>query len=264
MFPVLVLALFGWVESTQPSIDPPIYRMTPQQLHPMLPKWQAEFSTLNQRVIAIARANLGQPYELYLLGEAPFESIDNQPLFCLERSDCVVFVEHTLAMALSDGFPQFLKMLQRIRYAGGEIGVRTRNHFTEADWNRNNRWLLREITDQIAGPSVAEFVQKVDRAGFFKARYQIDVACPVEEIRESYVPWEKFDQVRSALRDGDVVNIVRGRGDRGWVGHVGFITIGPGGEVRMLHSASPQVREEPISRYIERATQDSVTGNDDG
>ena len=30
--------------------------------------------------------------------------------------------------------------------APGVIGVATRNHYTEADWNPSNRWLVREVT----------------------------------------------------------------------------------------------------------------------
>src|SRR5262245_36458750 len=192
MFSIIVLMLAALAPSTQPSVSPPLYQMSERQIADLLPQWQREIPDLHQRVVAIARRNLGQPYELYLLGEAPFETIDPQPIYCIGKSDCVVFVEHTLAMALSDNFPQFMAMLQRIRYSDGEIGVRTRNHYTEADWNKNNRWLLREITDEIGGGNVASFSQKIDRTKFFKDRYKIDVPRPIQEIRESYIPYEKI------------------------------------------------------------------------
>src|SRR5947207_1713426 len=45
-----------------------------------------------KRVIHLARKDIGQPYEIYLLGEGPYELYDPDPMYCLEKSDCVTFV----------------------------------------------------------------------------------------------------------------------------------------------------------------------------
>lgn len=248
----IALMTFLLAPSTQPSVSPPLYQMKPSEIGALLPQWQRDVPALNERVVAIARRNLGQPYELYLLGEAPFETIDGQPIYCIEKSDCVVFVEHTLAMALSNDLPQFLKMLQRIRYTNGQIGVRTRNHYTEADWNVNNRWMLHEITSQIAGENASQFSQKIDRARFFKNRYKLDETMPIQEIVEPYIPYEKIDSVKSQLRSGDIVNFVRGSGSSAYVGHVGLVARTADGTINIIHSAEPAVREEPIDDYIAR------------
>ena len=81
----------------------------------------------------------------------PFELHDSLPMFSLENSDCVVFAEHTYAMALSQSWEEFFWMLQRIRYKDGVIGVATRNHYTEVDWNINNSWLVTDISAELAG-----------------------------------------------------------------------------------------------------------------
>jgi hypothetical protein len=239
----------------------PIYTFNERELDAYLRQVHVSVPDFHQRIVAIARNNLNQPYEIYLLGEAPFETIDAQPVYCIGKSDCVVFAEHTVAMAMSDSFPQFLAVLQRIRYNDGQIGVVTRNHYTEADWNRNNgRWLVRDITDEIGGSSVQRFTQKVDRAKFFRDRYKLDTSIPIETISESFIPYGRIDSnVRSRLRDGDIVNFVSGRGDGFWVGHVGLVAIAPEGGVNLIHSASPQVREESIDAYISRATERSST-----
>ena len=78
---------------------------------------------LRKRIVHLARKNIGQPYEIYLLGEMPFEPYDPQPIYCLTKSDCLVFTEHTYAMALTDNWPAFMRMLQRIRYRDGQLGV---------------------------------------------------------------------------------------------------------------------------------------------
>jgi hypothetical protein len=220
---------------------------------------------LRQRVVHLARKNLGQPYELYLLGEMPFETYDPQPLYCLGKSDCLVFAEHTYAMALSRDWSGFMRLLQRIRYHNGHIGVATRNHFTETDWNPSNQWLIRDITTEIAGDRVRKFSEKIDRQKFLLGRYGLRTVLPVEEHVESFLPYAEIDRAQSHLRDGDCVEIVRGIvkpgipandifGGSAWIGHVGLIAHGPDGSLHIIHSSDPMVREESLEQFIARET----------
>ncbi len=245
--------------------DTPLYEFEPADVDAYLRYLAAAEPDLRQRIVHLARKNVGQPYEIYLLGEMPFEHIDPQPIYSLDKSDCVVFAEHTYAMALSDGWPGFIAMLQRIRYRDGQISVLSRNHFTEADWNHNNAWLVRDVTAELAGDAAARFAQKVDRARFFEKRYGLETDLPVEPIEDVFLPFERIDRAKPHLREGDFVNVVRGIpgpdapanelfGGSAWVGHVGLITIGDDGTVHMIHSASPAVREEPIDAYIAQST----------
>lgn len=204
-----------------------------------------------KRVARLARQNIGQRYRIFLLGEGPFERHDPDPLYCLAASDCVTFVEQTYAMALSDGWAPFFRTLQRIRYRGGEIGFSTRNHFTEADWNVNNRWLFEDVTASLVPGAVVPMRVPTDRAAFF-ARKGIQTETPVEVVETTYVPREKLAEVAAHLRDGDVVEIVRGTPETPYVGHMGLILHDPGGGVTILHSGAPAVREESLREYIER------------
>ena len=138
-------------DEIRPLLDKPLYKFTEAEVDLYLRYLQASEPDLRRRIVHLARKNIGQPYELYLLGEMPFEPYDPQPLYCLGKSDCVVFTEHTYAMALSDDWPSFMTMLQRIRYRDGQIGVATRNHYTEADWNVSNGWLVHDITSRVGG-----------------------------------------------------------------------------------------------------------------
>lgn len=230
----------------------PLYAMSEAEVGRYLAYAQVAYPNLRDRVMHLARKNLGQPYELYLLGEAPFETYDPQPLYCLDRSDCVVFAEHTYAMALADDWESFFATLQRIRYKEGEIGVASRNHYTEADWNRNNAWLVTDLTDALVGDKAVAFTQTIDRAKFLKNRYKIDRAFTPEKFTDHYVRWEDVDSIGDQLQPGDFVNVVRGKGDSKWVGHVGMIGRGPNGELHFIHSISPTVREEPLANLIAR------------
>ncbi|HEX4412246.1 MAG TPA: N-acetylmuramoyl-L-alanine amidase-like domain-containing protein, partial [Lacipirellulaceae bacterium] len=111
-------------------IDKPLYKCNESEVDTYLKFLSATEPDLRKRIVTIARKNINQPYELYLLGEMPFEPYDPQPIYCLGKSDCLVFTEHTYAMALSHNWPSFMMMLQRIRYRNGHIGVATRNHYT--------------------------------------------------------------------------------------------------------------------------------------
>jgi len=271
----------------RPLIAKPLYRFDESELDTYLRYMQAFSPELPDRIRHLARKNIGQPYELYLLGEMPFEHHDPQPIYCLDRSDCLVYAEHTYAMALSDSWPKFIRMLQRIRYADGAIGVATRNHYTEADWNPNNTWLVRDITEDVARARALKYTQTIDRSKFLKGRYKLETDIPIEERVEVFLPFEHIDQAKPRLRDGDFVNIVRGTppkpgkknakqgkqkrsemedifGGSAWVGHVGMIVIGEDGEVNLIHSARPEVREESLDDYIAASTKNLATRDAEG
>jgi hypothetical protein len=242
----------------------PLYEFTEAEVDAYLKHLQAAEPDLRKRVVRLARKNIGQPYDIYLLGEMPFETHDPQPIYCLTKSDCVVFSEHTYAMALSGDWPAFMKMLQRIRYRDGQIGVATRNHYTEADWNPSNRWLVRDVTAELAGDAAVAFEERVDRAKFLKNRYGLAVDIPIEQHHDVYLPYSEIDRALPHLADGDFVNVVRGTikpgppageilGGSVFVGHVGLVAHGADGTLHMIHSTPPTVREEPLDAYISRS-----------
>ena len=206
-----------------------VYQMTPQEVHRYIAHMHQAEPDLRKRIAAIGRQNIGQPYVLNLLGEYPFELHDSLPMFSLEQSDCVVFAEHTYAMALSRSWEEFFWMLQRIRYKDGVIGVATRNHYTEVDWNINNRWLVSDISAQLAGNDALHYDLKVDRARFLRTRHQTVRDIPVQASRETYIGKDKLAPVLPQLREGDLVNVVSTRDGAFWVSHVGLSVIGPRG-----------------------------------
>lgn len=249
------------------SSDPgrPLYQFTEAEVGPYLAHLQAAEPDLRKRVVHLARKNLGQPYELYLLGEMPFETYDSQPIYSLAKSDCLVFAEHTLAMALSRDWTGFMLLLQRIRYRDGHLGVVTRNHFTETDWNPSNRWLARDITGEIPGGKPVKFHERIDRSKFLLGRYGLKTSIPVEEHTDSYLPFAEVALAAPQLKDGDLINVVRGIvkpgtpandifGGSAWIGHIGLVAHGTDGALHIIHSSEPMVREETIEQFIARET----------
>lgn len=230
-----------------------VYQMTPLEAGRYIAHMQAAEPDLRKRIAAIGRKNLGQPYSLHLLGEFPYEIHDNLPLFSLKESDCVVFAEHTYAMALSASWEEFFWMLQRIRYRDGVIGVATRNHYTEMDWNVANRWLVADISAELAGVNGPSYSMTVDRARFLRTRHHTVRDIPVESSRQAFVAKEAVAAIAGQLREGDFVNVISTRDGEYWASHVGLVVLGPNGERHLLHSQAPQVREETFDSFVARA-----------
>ena len=232
-----------------------IYQMTPVEAGRYVAWMHTAEPDLRKRIAAIGRKNLGQPYVLNLLGEFPFEVHDDLPMFNLQQSDCVVFAEHTYAMALSRSWEEFFWMLQRIRYRDGVIGVATRNHYTEMDWNVANRWLVTDVSAALAGPNGPSYGMKVDRARFLKTRHHTERSIPVESSNQRYVAKEQVAAIAGQLQEGDFVNVISTRDGEYWASHVGLVVLGPNGERHLLHSQEPKVREETFDSFIARATE---------
>ena len=233
-------------------LDKPIYKMTPFETGQYIPHMQSAQPDLRKRIAAIGRQNIGQPYSLNLLGEFPFEIHDSLPMYSIEQSDCVVFVEHTYAMALSQSWEEFFWMLQRIRYRDGVIGVATRNHYTELDWNVANRWLVTDISADLAGPNGPGYDMRVDRARFLRTRHNTVRDIPVETSRQTYVAKDSVAAILGQLQEGDFVNVISTRNGEYWASHVGLVVLGPNGERHFLHSSAPKVREETFASYMAR------------
>ncbi len=204
---------------------------------------------LGKRAVLLARKNVGQPYRLGLLGEFPFELYDAGPMYCLDESDCVTFVEQTYAMALARDWASFFRMLQRLRYKDGHVGLITRNHFMEADWNVNNAWLFDDVTMSLSGGRFEPMRVRIDRSALL-GRYGIGVSLPLEIIEDSYIPRDRLPDVLGDLQDGDIVEIVRGNAEWQWVGHVGLIGRDGAGRAMLIHSSAPKAREESLGDYI--------------
>jgi hypothetical protein len=237
---VLAAALTAAAEPKQ------IYQMSPQEAGAFIAELRRAEPDLRKRIAAIGRRNIGQPYKLNLLGEFPYELHDTLPMYSLSASDCLVFAEHTYAMALSSSWEEFFWTLQRIRYKNGVIGVASRNHYMEVDWNINNRWLL---WDASAG---ASYAMRVDRAQFLLSQHHVQRDIPVQDTVEAFLPVERALREFGTLGEGDMVEVVSLRKGRHMVTHVGLVVLDAQGARRFLHSAAPEVREETFEAFIAR------------
>jgi len=230
----------------------PLYEFSPKEIDIYLKYLYNSEPDVRKRIVHLARKNVGQPYQIYLLGEFPFEIYDADPLYSLDKSDCVVFSEHMYAMGFAHDWQSFFTLLQRIRYKNGEISTLKRNHWTIADWEMNNSWLVEDISEELVGEKAIDMVETTGRKNFFK-KYGLGQDLEDTSVKTKYIPAGATSEAIGKLQEGDFVNIIRGFEKGEWCGHVGLITIGDDGTVNFLHSTPPKVKEQPILEYMNQA-----------
>jgi hypothetical protein len=132
------------------------------------------------------------------------------------------------------------------------------------DWNVANRWLVTDISAELAGPGGPGYDMQVDRARFLRTRHNTVREIPVETSRQAYVPKEKVAAIATQLQEGDFVNVISTRNGEHWASHVGLVVLGPNGERHFLHSSAPRVREETFESYIGRTLEREARNARDG
>lgn len=130
--------------------------------------------TLIERVSFCSEYFLGKRYDRTgPTGEGIFDTCDPKPLYNIRSFDCVTYIEHVLALALSKDSGQFMPNLIKLRYASGRINYLHRNHFFVLDWLPNNSALLNMVPPP-KGRTVQRAISKKD----FFSKIGLYVDCP--------------------------------------------------------------------------------------
>jgi cell wall-associated NlpC family hydrolase len=100
---------------------------------------------LGRKIACVSSRFLGRPYVV-----GPLEGGRLSPevfKVSLDGFDCVTYMETVLAFAQSRTLDEFIDAVRGMRYAGGEVDWRRRNHYM-LDWVRNNeaRGIIRNLT----------------------------------------------------------------------------------------------------------------------
>lgn len=228
----------------------PLHTFNEQEIDGYLRWLSGQELSRPERVALLARQTIGQPYRLGVLGEFPFELYDPDPLYNLSAADCVTFVEQTYALALARDWGSFMRTLQSIRYQEGTIGLLTRNHFMEADWNVNNAWLFDDVTKTVAGDvGVRPMCTRVDRRALL-ARYGVECDAPLQFWEDSYIARDALPASLQGIKAGDLIEIVKGDADWQYVSHVGILLRDAADRVTMVHATKPAVREQALEDYF--------------
>ncbi|HDR05097.1 MAG TPA: DUF1460 domain-containing protein [Candidatus Marinimicrobia bacterium] len=180
------------------------------EIDKMLREVSAKNLTITERIKRYSGLFLGMPYSWTATGDGPYALYENYPLVSFDSTNCMVYCEHVLAMAISDNWDHFFNNLQQIRYKDGIIGMQTRNHYTMADWLPENDWILDDVSRIVGGKFTKTMTRTISHEKFFKGKGVTDLRRikPDRKITIDYVPLDKLDKVENQCQNADIVALL--------------------------------------------------------
>lgn len=205
---LLISSSIGCSQDASPS--PKIYEMSNAEIHRLLTDISRKNMTITERMNYFSEMFLGMPYDLICTGDGPYALYETRPLVNFDQTNCMVFCEHVLALSISDSWDNFFNNLQHIRYQDGIIGIRTRNHYTMADWLPENRWLLDDVSRKVGRQYTQTLTRTISHAKFFKNKGINDLRYvkPDREITIDYIPKNHLLKIHKNLRAGDILALI--------------------------------------------------------
>ena len=134
----------------------------------------------------------------------------------------MLFCEHILALSISDNWDNFFNNLQQIRYKDGLIGMKTRNHYTMADWLPQNNWLLDDVSAKVGGSYTKKVTRTISHQTFFKGKGMSNMndVLPDRTITLNYVPLKALDKVKDQTKSGDILALLFANKDNIFSAHM--------------------------------------------
>ncbi len=239
-------------------LEKQIFDLEPEEINKYL-SWQFKNEKIfSKRLKIIAEKQIGQPHVDGTTGEFPIEIPSEKTMYNLDESDCVTFVENSIALSMSDTWRSYFVTLQRIRYKNGLIGWESRNHFFEADWEKNNSWIIEDINSRLSKENLELYEQTVERNLFYSMNSR-NGNVPDEKVKISYFHQSKFSEILTKLILFDkntgknniyLFNLIRtNQSEKKWVGHIGFALV-ENDKVYIIHSRIPEVKKELFTDYM--------------
>ena len=217
-------------------------------------------------MIIVAKQMLGTEYVAGTL-----EKVPEQLTVSLTQTDCILFVESCLAMALNAKkgifHPDSLcATIQSLRYRNGKVdGYASRIHYT-SEWIRQGeaRGIFREITDVLSGDNLSG--QRFSYMSEHSDAYRQLKGNPAEVARIAQmeaslnqhtdyfvIPKEAVSKMEHLLKDGDILGFnstVKGLD----IAHVALVYHKENGQVGFIHASQADgkvvIDEKSIADYV--------------
>lgn len=203
----------------------------------------AKIADFGERVAYLSERFLNTPYrEATLIGS---DNLAEELVIDLSGMDCFTFLDYVEAMRLSRSFSDARDRLKQVRYRGGHISYRTRNHFF-TDWVQYRSDSVRDVTRDI-GTGKSKEVQKTlnrkdDGALFLNGIEPLDRTI-------AYIPaYEINDAMLQRLRTGDYAGIYSEKIGLD-VSHVGII-IRAGASLFLRHASSSTAHRNIVDQDL--------------
>lgn len=197
----------------------------------------ASLRTVSERVSFFACEFIGCRYKPNpLIG-----SVSEAEVFTasLDRFDCVTYIETVLALARAATVEQFANNLRQLRYAGGQVNWKSRNHYMTT-WIRNNA--RAGIIARLPLPDVPTVTRQrtLDVLSGIAARPVLIKCAPKAFVR----------RIEPHLRAGDIICFVSTRSNLD-VFHAGIIARGRAATaLRHASRSKGAVVEQGLSDFL--------------
>ncbi|MEN8193045.1 MAG: N-acetylmuramoyl-L-alanine amidase-like domain-containing protein [Bacteroidota bacterium] len=251
---IVVISLFMY-STFLIAQDNKIYEMSKWEVDSILTLKSSEQLTVTERMNYFSNLFLGMPYGLTCVGDGPYALYDTQPLLTLDTTNCMVFCEDVLALSISDSYENFFNNLQEIRYKDGVIGMKTRNHYTMADWLPENSWLLHDVVKEVAGERAKTITRTISHKNFFEQKGITDMRY-VKDDREmtvNYIPFDALMDVKENFKDGDILALLFRNLDNIFSAHMLMAYDTPNGKVIRESSLSKNTAlDTPYDEWVEK------------
>lgn len=263
---IFLLMLVPAVISFAQSQSNRIYEMTNKQIDSLLIEISKKNLTVTEKMNFYSEMFLGMPYDLTCAGEGPYALYETEPLVNFDSTNCMVYCEHVLALSISDSWDNFFNNLQQIRYKEGIIGMRTRNHYTMADWLPGNNWLLCDVTAKIGGNNTKQVTRTISHEKFFKGKGISDLRYVKADrkITIDYISFEDVLKVKDNIKTGDIFALIFANKDDIFSAHMMMVMEKEGKKVVRESALTPGTTletefDEWIKKFIGSKTRIGVS-----
>lgn len=254
MFKKLALILLIFI-SAEAFAQSKIFNMSKTQIDSLLTKVSKKNITITDKIKLYSEMFLEMPYNLTCTGDGPFALYDTKPLVNFDETNCMVYCEHVLALSISDSWENFFNNLQQIRYKDGIIGMKTRNHYTMADWLPENSWILDDISEKIGGKFTKTLTRTISHKNFFKDKDITDLRYVKEDrkITINYVPFDALLKVKDRVKNGDILSLLFKKLDNIFSAHM-LMCIEKDGKKYIRESAMSTMTtfDTPYDEWVEK------------
>jgi len=217
IFTLLILLL-----SISLAEDTRLINLKPAEIDSLLKVNAQKGLTITQRIDLYSEMFLRTEYSWTPTGDGAHALYEPQPLLSFTQSNCMVLCEHSLAMAISDSWDNFFNNLQQIRYRDGIIGMKTRNHYTMADWVPENSWILDDVTKKVGEKYTEETTRHISYSTFFGGKNLADLRYikPDADYTIDYIIWKDLPKVKKNIKQGDILAMILKDKDNIFSGHM--------------------------------------------
>jgi len=246
---IIVILLFTVALNAQQKI----YKMDKADINDLLTKKSVENLTITERMSFYSEMFLGMPYGLTCVGDGPYALYDTKPLLTFDTTNCMVFCEDVLALSISDSYENFFNNLQQIRYKDGVIGMKTRNHYTMADWLPENSWLLHDVAKEVAGSKAKTLTRTISHKKFFSSKGIEDMRYVKDDrtMTINYIPFDALIDAKKNFKDGDILALMFRNLDNIFSAHMLMAYNTPDGMVIRESSLSKStVLDTPFEEWV--------------